>query len=214
MCRAGAAWAYRPAWREPKGETTIWLQANIRFNRAVRDRAKALVTALGAYGAYREARRLRLEAAGPDARIFAWNVELMAAEAAGLSPGNPSARPLGPEAPIWFLPFLNRPQAEALSAWVERLLAGLMGAAAPLPAAWESGGEMPQDAPPPPGPELTARQIECLRWSAEGKSSWDIAQILGLSPRTVDEHLDNACRKLGVKRRAQAAVTAARAGLL
>ena len=196
------------------GETTIWLQANIRFNRAVRERAQALVTALGAYDAYREARRLRFEAAGPEARVFAYNVELMAAEAAGLSPGNPAARPLGPEAPIWFLPFLSRRQVDALGAWIEGVLARLMGAAAPSLAELAPEAATPAGTPLSTGPDLTARQIECLRWSAEGKSSWDIAQILGISPRTVDEHLDNACRKLGVKRRAQAAVTAARAGLL
>jgi DNA-binding CsgD family transcriptional regulator len=177
-----------------------------------------MAAALGPYEAYREARRLRLASEGEDARLFAYNVELAAAEIAGLSPDRPYAKPLGPEPPIWFLPFLNARQAAALRRGVEWLLSRLVGAPAPeAPVApkTDAAVEAPDEAAPPePGPELTARQIECLRWTAEGKSSWDIAQILGISPRTVDEHLDNACRKLGVKRRAQAAVAAARAGLL
>ncbi len=197
------------------GETTIWLDANIRFNRAVRERAREMAASLGPYEAYREARRVRLATEPGDALVFAYNVELAAAEVAGLSPDAPYARPLGPEPAIWFLPFLNPTQAATLRGLLERLLARLMGAPAPEPQT-----EAPAPAPsvaadsPEPASELTARQIECLRWSAQGKSSWDIAQILGISPRTVDEHLDNACKKLGVKRRAQAAVAAAKAGLL
>lgn len=196
------------------GEMAIWLDANIRFNRAVRERARELAAALGPDGAYREARRVRLAAPEGDERLFAYNVELAAAEIAGLSPERPGAPPLGPEAPIWFLPFLNAAQAARLRSGVEWLLARVLGAPAPAAPAPRtvSPPEAAEDAEP--AAELTARQIECLRWTAEGKSSWDIAQILGISPRTVDEHLDNACRKLGVKRRAQAAVAAARAGLL
>jgi len=46
-------------------------------------------------------------------------------------------------------------------------------------------------------PELTPRQIECLQWIAEGKTSWEIGEILGLSEHTVNEHLAAARRKLG-----------------
>jgi DNA-binding CsgD family transcriptional regulator len=53
---------------------------------------------------------------------------------------------------------------------------------------------------------LTARQLECLRWAAAGKSSADIGAIVGLSPRTVDDHLAAACRRLGVRTRVQAVV--------
>jgi LuxR family transcriptional regulator of spore coat protein len=55
---------------------------------------------------------------------------------------------------------------------------------------------------------LTARQLECLRWAAAGKSSADIGAIVGLSPRTVDDHLAAACRRLGVRTRVQAVVLA------
>jgi len=61
---------------------------------------------------------------------------------------------------------------------------------------------------------LTERQRECLLWVREGKSSTDIAVILGLSPRTVDEHIAAACERLNVRTRAQAVVEAAAQGLL
>jgi DNA-binding NarL/FixJ family response regulator len=55
---------------------------------------------------------------------------------------------------------------------------------------------------------LNDRESECLTWSARGKSSAEIATILGLSKRTVDFHIDNACRKLGVTNRTHAVVKA------
>lgn len=61
---------------------------------------------------------------------------------------------------------------------------------------------------------LTNRQRECLAWVREGKSSADIAGILGISMSTVDEHVAEACRKLGVRSRVQAAVEAALAGMI
>ena len=59
---------------------------------------------------------------------------------------------------------------------------------------------------------LSPRQRECLAWVRQGKSSSMIAEILGLSVQTVDEHLAGACRKLGVRTRVQAAVEASLAG--
>jgi len=61
---------------------------------------------------------------------------------------------------------------------------------------------------------LSKRQAECLLWAREGKSSTDIGAILGLSPRTVDDHLAAACAKLGVRTRTQAVAEAMRRGLL
>jgi DNA-binding CsgD family transcriptional regulator len=63
-------------------------------------------------------------------------------------------------------------------------------------------------------PLLTARQRECLAWVREGKSSASIAGILGISVMTVNEHVGEACRKLGVRTRLQAAVEAALTGLI
>ncbi len=61
---------------------------------------------------------------------------------------------------------------------------------------------------------LSPRQRECLAWVRHGKSSGVIAEILGLSVETVDEHLAQACRKLRVRTRVQAAVEASLAGLI
>ena len=61
---------------------------------------------------------------------------------------------------------------------------------------------------------LTKRQIECLCWVREGKSSTDIGAILGLSPRSVDAYLAAACARLGVRTRTQAVVVATAKGLL
>jgi DNA-binding response OmpR family regulator len=55
---------------------------------------------------------------------------------------------------------------------------------------------------------LANREVETLTWAARGKTSAEIAQILGLSKRTVDFHLDNARSKLGVTTRTQAAIKA------
>ncbi|MGB0135363.1 MAG: LuxR family transcriptional regulator [Dokdonella sp.] len=51
---------------------------------------------------------------------------------------------------------------------------------------------------------LTSREQDCLRWAAEGKTSWEIGQLLGIGERTVVFHIQNAARKLGVLGRRQA----------
>jgi len=51
-------------------------------------------------------------------------------------------------------------------------------------------------------------EIEALTWVARGKTSLEIAQILRLSKRTVDFHVDNARNKLGVATRTEAAIKA------
>ncbi|MDR3417007.1 MAG: response regulator transcription factor [Nevskia sp.] len=56
--------------------------------------------------------------------------------------------------------------------------------------------------------ELSEREVQALTWSARGKTSDEIALILGLSKRTVDFHVDNARAKLGVATRIQAVVKA------
>ena len=61
---------------------------------------------------------------------------------------------------------------------------------------------------------LTARQIECLEWVQAGKSSSVIGQILGVSKRTIDEHLAEACRRLEVRTRIQAVAVACELGLI
>jgi DNA-binding response OmpR family regulator/DNA-binding CsgD family transcriptional regulator len=56
---------------------------------------------------------------------------------------------------------------------------------------------------------LTSREGEVLSWLSKGKTNRDIAQILGLSPRTIDKHLEQIYSKLGVENRTAAAAVAA-----
>ena len=58
---------------------------------------------------------------------------------------------------------------------------------------------------------LTAREGEVLLWLARGKANRDIAAILGLSPRTVNKHLESIYDKLGIENRASAAALVVRA---
>jgi DNA-binding NarL/FixJ family response regulator len=61
---------------------------------------------------------------------------------------------------------------------------------------------------------LSDRELECLTWSARGKTSPEIAAILSLSKRTVNFHIENACRKLNVSTRTEAVVKAASGRLI
>jgi LuxR family transcriptional regulator, activator of conjugal transfer of Ti plasmids len=54
------------------------------------------------------------------------------------------------------------------------------------------------------GVRLSPRQLECLRWAAQGKSTWDISKVLGISQRTAEFHLESAKAKLGVRTICQA----------
>jgi len=58
---------------------------------------------------------------------------------------------------------------------------------------------------------LTNREAEVLLWLARGKSNKDIAEILALSPRTVNKHLEQIYSKLGVENRASATAIATQA---
>lgn len=56
---------------------------------------------------------------------------------------------------------------------------------------------------------LTPRQRDCIELVGRGKTDWEIAQILGISPATVKEHVDDARRKYGVTKRVQLVLRAA-----
>lgn len=62
--------------------------------------------------------------------------------------------------------------------------------------------------------QLSAREKECLLWSAEGKTAWEISQILRISERTVVFHLNNAAEKLGVINRQQAVARGISLGII
>ena len=70
----------------------------------------------------------------------------------------------------------------------------------------DSGSGTPQEFSKDLG--LTSREGEVLSWLSKGKTNRDIAQILGLSPRTVDKHLEQIYSKLGVENRTAAAAIA------
>lgn len=62
--------------------------------------------------------------------------------------------------------------------------------------------------------ELTEREIECLRWAADGKTAWEISAILCISERTVVFHLTNASKKLDASSRQHAVSKAILKGLI
>lgn len=66
----------------------------------------------------------------------------------------------------------------------------------------------------PPAPRLSPREREVLLWAAQGKTGWEIAQILKLTERTVTYHVENAKTKLGAGSRSQAVVMALSLGLI
>ena len=60
---------------------------------------------------------------------------------------------------------------------------------------------------------MTAREKEVLRWSAEGKTAFEISLILGISERTINFHITNAVLKLGASNKTQAVVKAVALGM-
>lgn len=62
--------------------------------------------------------------------------------------------------------------------------------------------------------DLTLRERECVAWVAEGKSNWEIGQILGRSQKTIQHMVGNASRKLNVVNRAQLVAQAFRGRLI
>ena len=61
---------------------------------------------------------------------------------------------------------------------------------------------------------ITGRESEILQWMHMGKTNWEISTILDISPLTVKNHVQNILRKLDVQNRGQAAVKAAKLGLV
>lgn len=61
---------------------------------------------------------------------------------------------------------------------------------------------------------LTAREIEVLRWTADGKTSGEVGEIMNISERTVNFHVNNALEKLGAANKTAGVVKAAMLRLL
>ncbi len=63
-------------------------------------------------------------------------------------------------------------------------------------------------------PKLTARELEILKWTMDGKSAWAVGEILAVSEHTVNFHLRNVFKKLDSSSKHQAALKAMALGLL
>jgi DNA-binding CsgD family transcriptional regulator len=61
---------------------------------------------------------------------------------------------------------------------------------------------------------LTARERECLSWAKDGKTNWEISQIISVAERTVEFHIGNAMRKLNAGNRITAIVIAIQEGFI
>ena len=123
---------------------------------------------------------------------------------------------------------------ETMLQWLEQTQAGGAGAKAPALASFPNNAQLQLQYMGKLGPNefllrlakdtssdtpasfrsdlgLTSREGEVLSWLSKGKTNRDIAQILGLSPRTVDKHLEQIYSKLGVENRTAAAAIAVNA---
>ena len=109
----------------------------------------------------------------------------------------------------WSCPYLMRPSSREIYYRVQD---------APAPpdstVALTFSGYEPADAPQPPRSTLSTREIQVLRLAAEGADNELISESLGISPNTVKRHLVNIFGKLGIKNRTEAAVWAARQGII
>ena len=66
------------------------------------------------------------------------------------------------------------------------------------------------DPRPVPSAVLTPREREVITWASQGKSAWEIGEILNITQRTAEEHLATAARKLGAVNRTHAVALAIR----
>jgi DNA-binding CsgD family transcriptional regulator len=80
---------------------------------------------------------------------------------------------------------------------------------------WLKFGELSD--PPVPAKEhlpLTPKELECLRWCKEGKTNWEIGEIMSSSEKAAEFHLSNTIKKLGACNRITAVVIAIKNGLI
>ncbi|SCZ10431.1 LuxR family transcriptional regulator, quorum-sensing transcription factor LasR [Pseudomonas sp. NFACC15-1] len=76
------------------------------------------------------------------------------------------------------------------------------------------GGFQPEPSQQQAAVKLTRKETEVLQWSAAGKSSWEISQIVNCSEAGVNYHFSNIRRKFGVSSRWTAAFKALELGLI
>ena len=70
------------------------------------------------------------------------------------------------------------------------------------------------DPTPNPPARLTPREREVIAWASQGKSAWEIGEILHITQRTAEEHLATAGRKLGAMNRTHAVAIAIRSKII
>ncbi|TMI72914.1 MAG: response regulator transcription factor [Bacillati bacterium ANGP1] len=79
----------------------------------------------------------------------------------------------------------------------------------------EAAARLMREVRAPESPEtLTERETDVLRLLAQGKANKEIAQLLSIGEKTVKTHVSNILAKLGVQSRTQAALYAARIGMV
>ena len=66
----------------------------------------------------------------------------------------------------------------------------------------------------PERPALTPRELDVLRWTMDGKTAWEVGQLLNIAERTTVQHLQNAMKKLQCNSKHQAVLKALRLGLI
>ena len=81
-------------------------------------------------------------------------------------------------------------------------------------AAFHAARRMAGPVNPAAVPHLSARELEVVRWIASGRRQADVALLLGLSERTIENHLRRIRNRLGVTSTAQAVHVMVRAGAL
>ncbi|MDT7837944.1 DNA-binding response regulator [Aquabacterium sp. OR-4] len=160
-----------------------------------------------------QAQRWLAEAfAGTDATAAAarWLAEAEPPDEAG--PNGPSTpapipAPAPAPAPSTPPPLLRRPLPDG-----RQLVARRVGRIGMGEAMWLLSPQAAGEATPSrlASAALTPRETEVLSWVAKGKTNRDVADILGMSPRTVNKHLEHVFEKLGVETRAAAAALASR----
>ncbi|MFB2549522.1 helix-turn-helix transcriptional regulator [Ensifer soli] len=102
---------------------------------------------------------------------------------------------------IWFgpaalVPMLATMELQMISIHVYNRLSAIQ-------AVWKTGSAA-----------LSEREVQCLSWTAAGKTSAEIASILGLSEHTVNHYLNHVAKKLDAVNRTQAVVKALKRGLI
>jgi DNA-binding CsgD family transcriptional regulator len=65
-----------------------------------------------------------------------------------------------------------------------------------------------------PAQPLTPKETECLSWCKEGKTNWEIGEIMSISEKTVEFHLSNTIKKFSVSNRITAVVKGIQLGII